>query len=165
MLDIIIHDALMAAVTFAIAALGKLLIDPKTLSVVESLAAKLSAETDNALAAAEASHNALLQAGVHAAMVYAENHEDVVLKLFDSKANYVIASIQADPRFSHLNLPLDALKQLIEQLYQAYFADLKAYGSAPIHKNIGSATGKPNPTPADNTGGPGGKDIPAPVLK
>ncbi len=115
---------LTTAITFVVAAVGKILIDPRTIALVEAFGAKLGAETDHAIAQADASNNALLVFATKAAMTYAENHEAEVLKTFNSKADFVISTIEVDPRFAHLNLPLASVKNLVEELFQSYFAAL-----------------------------------------
>lgn len=138
-------NLLIPAVTVAaVAALAKLLASSQVANAINSLAVKGAAETEKLLAEADATHNALLVMAVHAAMTYAEAHQTEVLKDFDSKADYVIESIESDPRFAHLNLPLDAVKHLVEQLFSQYFSQLPHAA--------------PAPAPADVTGGgPGGK--------
>jgi hypothetical protein len=115
---------LTAAGAAFLAALAGLLASPKVSNLVTTLGVRAAADTNKAVAEADALHNALLSAAIHAAMTYAENHEAEVLKDFDTKASYVESVIEEDPRFAHLNLPMDAIKHLIEQLYQAYFSAL-----------------------------------------
>lgn len=130
--------------TVLLAALSKILLSPAASNYVNALGARAAAETEKLISEADATHNALLVAAIHAAMVYAENHEAEVLKDFNTKADYVETVIEEDPRFAHLNLPLDAIKHLIEQLFQAYFSGLP-------HKAVA-------PAPGDVTGGgPGTK--------
>lgn len=120
----ILHLLLLAAGTVAVGAVAKLLASQAAANFVNALGAKAAAETEKLISEADATHNALLVAAIHAAMVYAENHEAEILKTFDSKASYVETVIEEDPRFAHLNLPLDTVKHLIEQLFQAYFSNL-----------------------------------------
>lgn len=149
-LHVVLNLLVPAVAVAAIGALAKLLASSQVANAIQSLSVKLAAETEKLLAEADATHNALLIMAVHAAMSYAENHETEVLKEFDSKADYVIDAIERDPRFAHLNLPLDTLKHLVEQLYTQYFASLNAYDKGP-------ATVKP----ADVTGGGPGAPQPA----
>jgi hypothetical protein len=145
MLDTLLHQAyawaLGTGVLIIVGAIARLLVSPHTLDAVKALGAKLAAQTNQLVAQADASNNLLLQAAAHGAMAYAETHEAEVLKLFDSKADYVIASIQANPKFEHMNLPLSDIKNLIEQLYLAYFAGLP-------HKVV------PAPTPVETAVSP-----------
>lgn len=131
-----VDTILVAAGAGALGAVTKILLSPAATNFVNALGAKAAAETEKLISEADATHNALLVAAIHAAMVYAENHEADILKEFGSKADYVETVINEDPRFAHLNLPLDTVKHLIEQLFQAYFSNLP-------HKA----------KPADTTGG------------
>lgn len=120
----ILNLLLVAAGTSVLGALTKILLSPAASNFVNALGAKAAAETEKLISEADATHNALLVAAIHAAMVYAENHEADILKEFNSKADYVETVIEEDPRFAHLNLPLDTVKHLIEQIFQAYFSNL-----------------------------------------
>lgn len=148
----VLNVVLMAVATLGVAALTKLLLSPGMANFVNASATRLAAETNKLVAEADTTNNVLLISAIHAAMVYAEAHQAEVLKEFDSKADYVENVIDADPRFAHLNLPLDAIKHLIEQLYQAYFSALPhtaPAAPAPADVTGGGPTGKP----ADITGG------------
>lgn len=135
---IMTQDVLPFVITAAIAALAKLLVDPKVLKLIDAFAVNLASSTQKLVADADATHNTLLIQTVHAAMSYAENNSAEALRVADSKMDYVIATVQADPRIAKYDLPLSAIKHTIEQLYSSYFADLS----------------KPTIAPNDGTGGP-----------
>jgi hypothetical protein len=147
---IMMQDVLPFVITAAIAALAKLLVDPKVLKLIDAFAANLASGTQKLTADADATHNALLIQSVHAAMSYAENNSDAVLKIADSKMDYVVSMIQADPRFAKYNLPLSAIKHTIEQLYTDYFADLS---KPPVPSDVPGGPPTPTNAPLQATSG------------
>lgn len=149
-MDQIVHFLVATAWPLAFAALlsvvTALLLNPKVGDAITALGHKLAAQTEQLVAQSDAQNNQLLTLVTHAAMTYAEVHQASVLRMFDSKADYVIAAIQKDPRFSGTGVTLEAIKHTIEQLWVTYFADLKL--PAPKAPADTPPTGPPlNPPP------------------
>jgi len=91
---------------------------------VEASKAKLSAEAVQGLASAQSSNNFLVRTLVGEAMAYAEQHEAELLTKYKGKAEFVIARVQADPRFCSLGVPLQALENIIEDIFESVYSQV-----------------------------------------
>jgi len=103
------------------AALAAAINSPPVQLWLSANAAKLGSEAAMyASNTADSNHN-MLGLMVRCAMAYAETHEKEILTQYQSKAAYVISKVSADPRFPGLNQPLDAISNILEDVFMAYF--------------------------------------------
>lgn len=127
-------------VLLILAGLARLVLShaPKAL---EALAAKLGAETEHNILAADERLNAQLIASVHGALLYARTHAEEVAVFYEHERGYVLSVIENDARFFHVEEErvLHAIEQVIH--------------GTPLPE-------KPVVVPADGTsGGPGKGDV------
>ena len=107
------------------AVMVQLLRTPKANAFALAQSDKLAAETKSLVADADASNNGLLKEIVYQAMTYAEVHQDQVKKDFHTKAEYVIAMVQKDPRYGGFGVGLEEVEHILEVMWTHYFSDLQ----------------------------------------
>ncbi len=113
-----------AASVAALLAVALFLLSSHFRNLVRALTAKAAGEGHAKVIEAEVATSGLLVAAIHAAMVYAENHEAEVLHEFKTKAEYVETTIADEPLFTYLDRSAEHVRHLIEQIWQAYFSSL-----------------------------------------
>jgi hypothetical protein len=114
-----------AVVAFIGGAFGFIIKSQQVQGLVKEGADRVAAETAHYIALANTSNNIVLKEMVYAAMTYAEVHEKDVLTHFASKADYVIHTVENDPRFAGFGVGLEAIEHTIEAFYIEYFAAIE----------------------------------------
>lgn len=84
---------------------------PKAL---DALAAKLGAEAEHNIVAADERLNAILIASIHGALLYARTHAEEVKGFYEHEKQYVTDQIEQDVRFLHVSE--ERILQTIEQV-------------------------------------------------